>query len=432
MPLTHVRLQNFKCFRDSGHVPLAGLTLIFGRNNTGKSSILQSLLLLKQSIDNPEYGPRLRLRGPLYTVGAYSDIAHQHEAKRHVAFEFGVRPERNGGGVLRLEFRSDEPQPPRLLRLRVQAEGVDALEIRTSRGAGGPYELAIGGKAIGREKQDAAGFAFTPSRFLPLLSPEPRSKSRAVAISLLHEFERVLQSLRAVDAFRRKPERRYEYQGRTPDAIDIAGENVVNALIEDSVRRRRRRSELLAGVNRWLKEVGRVRLLPLRRISRTARLFELRIKDTDSGRWANFADVGFGIGQALPVLVEGLRTGRQGLFLVQEPEIHLHPDAQLAMGDFLLELSRGQRFVIAETHSENLLLRVRRLLVERGDLEPSAVSVIHVDKTRDGPSLAHALGLDEIGQVANWPAGFMEETTDERLALMKAMTSRLEERDSDA
>src|SRR6185295_18688723 len=146
-----------------------------------------------------------------------------------------------------------------------------------------------------------------------------------------------------------------------------------NALIEDSTRRGRRRGELVAAVNRWLREVGRVRLMPFRRISKPARLFEIRIKDTDSGRWPNFADVGFGIGQAFPVIVEGLRTPPRGTFLVQEPEIHLHPDAQLSMGSFLLDLSRHGRQVIAETHSENLLLRVRRLVAERDTVKAEDV-----------------------------------------------------------
>ncbi|MBI1850627.1 MAG: AAA family ATPase [Planctomycetes bacterium] len=159
-----------------------------------------------------------------------------------------------------------------------------------------------------------------------------------------------------------------------------------------------------------------------------ARLYEIRIKDTDAGRWANFADVGFGIGQALPVLVEGLRTEEGGLFLVQEPEIHLHPDAQLAMADFLIDLVRSGKRVIVETHSEALLLRVRHAIVDarrngrtRARLNADDVGVIVVDKKPDGTSHAARLEVDELGQIKQWPAHFMEQATNERLAIMEDM-----------
>jgi hypothetical protein len=256
-----------------------------------------------------------------------------------------MRLELNRGhdnGELEIQYSSDEPQAPRLSKLRIAGARFEPLEIRRGRGAGGPYELFIGETSMGGERK--ANFRFPVNRFLPLIGDEPRrvgrpsaarERSRDFARKILSELEDTLGSMRAVGAFRRQPERRYEYQGRPPEAIDAGGENVVNALIEDATRRGRRRGQLLRSVNQWLKVVGRVRLMPLRRISRTARIFELRLKDTDSGRWANFADVGFGIGQAFPVFVEGLRTPPHGTFMVQEPEIHLHPDAQVRMADFL-------------------------------------------------------------------------------------------------
>jgi len=191
------------------------------------------------------------------------------------------------------------------------------------------------------------------------------------------------------------------------------------------MRRGSKRGELFHSVNRWLKTVGHVRLLPLRRISKSARIFELRMKDTDSGRWANFADVGFGIGQAFPVFIEGLRTPEDAVFIVQEPEIHLHPDAQLGMGDFLVALARSGRRVIAETHSENLLLRIRRSLIavngRQPPVSPSDVSIIYVEKDREGASRTIPLQLDNLAQIRNWPKGFMEEATEERMAILEKM-----------
>ena len=132
--------------------------------------------------------------------------------------------------------------------------------------------------------------------------------------------------------------------------------------------------------------------------------------------------MGFGIGQAFPVFVEGLRTPLGGTFIVQEPEIHLHPDAQLGMADFLVSLAKTGRHVIAETHSENLLLRVRRWMAGKSPkLNRKDVSILYVMKRPDGTSHVIPLEIDEMAQIKNWPKGFMEEATDERMAILRGM-----------
>jgi predicted ATPase len=438
MPITSIRLHNFRCFRDSGEIAIRPITVVFGRNNAGKSSILHSLSLLRQTLDRPEYGERLNMRGPLYPAGTYADIVHQHQSRENITMEFDVKDRVGRLAAIEMEFSSDEPQPPRLVRFRVKPRTAASLEIRRGRGRGGPFELHIDGEPLGGERD--ANFRFPINQFLPLIGEEPprrgrpssrRDEARRIARAMIGEFEQALTRLRAVGAFREAPVRRYDYQGRPPESVDLSGQHVVHALIEDSMRRGKHRGKLLPALNRWLKNVGRVRLMPLRRITPTARLYELRLKDLDSGRWANFADVGFGIGQAFPVLVEGLRTPADGLFIVQEPEIHLHPDAQLAMADYLVDLSSVGRTVIVETHSEALLLRIRRAVVGNRDrsgyrrrLQPHNVSIVHVASVGDGTSTVKPLKIDELGQIQGWPAGFMEEATRERLELLGTMAAR--------
>ncbi|MGD0768736.1 MAG: DUF3696 domain-containing protein [Tepidisphaeraceae bacterium] len=447
MAITKIRVRNFKSFADSGEVPIAPLTVIFGRNNTGKSSILQSLLLLTQTLDSPGEGASLNMRGPLYAAGMYSDIVHKHRASEHVEFRFEVATTPDRTDAIELEFASGEPQPPRLVRLEIRTgqrgsgrdsgNGFNTLKIKRARGYGGPFELIIGSKRLGSGRK--ANFLFSVNHLLPFIDDElpsrgrpdePPGRIRASARQALKSLEDSLRSIRAVGAFRRQPDRRYEYAGRPPLGIDASGEHVIDALIEDSTRRHHR-GELIGPVNKWLSAIGRVKLQRIRVLSKASKIYEIRLKDTDSGRWANFADVGFGIGQVLPVIVEGLRTPKDGTFLVQEPEIHLHPDAQLAMADFLIDLVAAGRRVIVETHSEPLLLRIRHRVVEQPDgrsrkskLGPEDVSVIYVSKTEEGASCTQALTLDELGQIKNWPTGFMEEVTQERMDLLGSMTKQ--------
>lgn len=435
MAFTGLRLKQFKCFLDSEDVPLGPLTVIFGRNNTGKSSLLQSLLVLRQSLDAPE-AFRLNLRGQIYKAGSYNDIVHQHKSKQHVTIALQVDGKTVSGNI-EMEFSSSEPKSPKLVRLTVRSSGIDDVEFHTSQG--GSYRLSIGGVDTGREKN--ANFFFPANSFLPRIGPNPlvlgrpnekRKRARHNANSLILELERNLKGLRALSAFRHQPQRSYEFTGRSVH-YESQGQGVIAALIEDSTRGRKK-GRLLESVNRWLRQVGSVRLLPIRSISKTAKLFELRIRDTDSGRWANFADVGFGIGQALPVFVEGLETPKGGTFLVQEPEIHLHPDAQLGMADFLMSLVRSGRRVIVETHSENILLRIRHAVLNfrkktnrnKPALDPNDLTVLIVSKATDGTSQVKVLEVDSLGQLDSWPKDFMEEATEERMAIMREMAKLAE------
>ena len=119
---------------------MAPLTLIFGRNNSGKSSLLQSLLLLRQSLGAPLYGPCLNLAGPLYAAGSYSDIIHLHETKRRLSFELSLKLANGQPAHIRLSFTNDEPRPPRLASLGVSGGDLLGLGIHRSKGKGGPFE----------------------------------------------------------------------------------------------------------------------------------------------------------------------------------------------------------------------------------------------------------------------------------------------------
>ncbi len=437
MSLTGLYLQNFKCLADSGAIRLAPLTLIFGRNNSGKSSLLQSLLLLRQSLGAPLYGPCLNLAGPLYAAGSYSDIIHLHETKRRLSFELSLKLANGQPAHIRLSFTNDEPRPPRLASLGVSGGDLLGLGIHRSKGKGGPFELWIGKDNQGGEQE--ARFSFPVNSLFPLIGEEPprpgrkggpRTRIRSFAKEALETLERYLLQLRVVGAFRRPPARLYEFQGTNTPGADATGRDVIDALIESAIDRRTKvNSQLFAAVNTWLEKLANVQVAPLSPLSKDGgKLFSIDIRDLETGRLANYADVGFGIGQALPVLVEGLRTPPGGLFVVMEPEIHLHPDAQLAMADFLIELARSGRQVIVETHSEHLLLRIRRRIVSSGKqrLPKELVSVLYVARQGDTADKAQHLDLDDLGQVANWPSGFFSEANNERMALLQEMAAKIE------
>jgi hypothetical protein len=133
-------------------------------------------------------------------------------------------------------------------------------------------------------------------------------------------------------------------------------------------------------------------------------------RDTGQAFWPS--QVGYGIGQIVPVVV-GLHDPTPRLFLMQQPELHLHPAAQAGLGSLFAEAAARGHQLLIETHSEHLLLRLQRL-IRHGQLSAQWVRVYYVDN-EDGVSRVRALRLDARGEwVDAWPRGFFEEDFAER------------------
>jgi len=120
----------------------------------------------------------------------------------------------------------------------------------------------------------------------------------------------------------------------------------------------------------------------------------------------NLLDVGYGVSQVLPIVVDCLRGESGGTFLLQQPEVHLHPKAQAELGSFLGTLAKEQnkRFVI-ETHSDYLVDRIRMDIRDRKGITPQDVSLLYFER-KNGKARIHSLELDEHGNILNPPPGY--------------------------
>jgi len=133
----------------------------------------------------------------------------------------------------------------------------------------------------------------------------------------------------------------------------------------------------------WIRHLKLADSLYVKDIAKRLNLFEVDITGAGRGTTANLADVGFGVSQVLPVLIQGLLTRSGGIYLVQQPEIHLHPDAQAGLADFFIYLASYGVITVVETHSEYLLLRLRRRLAEGTRPLAAGSSVVHTAATRN-------------------------------------------------
>jgi len=212
-----------------------------------------------------------------------------------------------------------------------------------------------------------------------------------------------------IGPFRQPPARLYTHSGVNPRGVGRSGELVADMLHSDPAALKR--------TNHWLSAFGVQYQLKLRPLgARRSDVFEVRLIDKKrSGRLdIAFTDVGFGISQLLPIVVQCVGT-KDRVISIEQPEVHIHPRLQAEIGDLLVDCvaQNGHQFLI-ETHSEHLILRLRRL-VREGKLKPSDISVIYVGRGREG-STAQRIGIKSDGSFdREWPGGFFPERINELL-----------------
>ena len=237
---------------------------------------------------------------------------------------------------------------------------------------------------------------------------------------ILREFPWYDLSLSGVRPFasapvRSKPSRTYDPSRPTRDP---EGEYVPMYLADVFTRRKREWTEFKRRLQEFGKAAGLFDEISIKRLGqRDSEPFQIQIRKSGSklkGPLRNLIDVGYGVSQALWLITELLRPDAPPLFLLQQPEVHLHPSAQAALGGLFCQIAGKERQIIVETHSDHLLDRVR-MDVRDGvsGLKPEDVSVLFFERN-DLDVHIHSLGIDGEGNVLNAPDSyrrfFMEET----------------------
>lgn len=224
------------------------------------------------------------------------------------------------------------------------------------------------------------------------------------ALTARRALERTLKVLFPMGPFRGPPERWYIFRGTSPQDVGYRGSLLPDLLL--------RRPKLVTETNEWLERLDIGYELEVKPVGTdTGDLFEVRLIDTRRKARVNVAlpDVGFGISQLLPFVVQSLVSEGQ-IISIEQPEVHVHPKLQADLGDLLAEAikpPRRNQFIV-ETHSEHLILRLQRLVREK-HLKPTDISVIYVSRGPEGAE-SQRLHLDEDGDfIDEWPNGFFAE-----------------------
>jgi hypothetical protein len=230
--------------------------------------------------------------------------------------------------------------------------------------------------------------------------------------------DKMLESLSYVGPLRALPQRTYRVSAEPPKSVGTAGENAPEMLFRDYIEGN---GELVDGVNEFLRGCGYggISFKP----GPDNDSFELLLTSSQ-GTAANIVDSGMGISQLLPLVTQSLASAPGSQALVQQPEIHLNPALQVKLIDHFVNRVHQGRHILIETHSEHMLLRLRRL-VAQGELDAGLVNLLYSDNDEAG-SKARSVDIDENGGIPRneWPVGFFEEQLEDSLLLAREQSRR--------
>lgn len=496
-------ITNFKVFAERQHFELAPITLIYGPNSGGKSSIIQALLLLKQSVDatiNQGLNDRVLIPKGLHVdLGQSKSIHHKHQFSNEISLEVGFKVSE----VLAKRFPSPVFSQEDSVSTALHFEHKETLRTklpvltRVNYGAfsGGVQTLNVDLRATKKVKkadsdeldlEDAietrrksAHFVFshlssissfndflknTPkvrasemqkdffgiadmsseesknsihvelrptltgkTNFLPShVRRYPESATLEVPSRTLFQIARIFnlqfETMSYLGPLRSRPKRFYELSQQYQGSVGSSGEHSIEALKSDASDAQDE-GEIVGFVNHWLSLFEIPYKIEVSEIGDEVLgdLAMLKLKDDRTGISVAATDVGFGIGQLLPIIIEGALAARANKFggrsktiCIEQPEIHLHPKLQANIANFFVTTAQenGCQWII-ETHSEALMLRLQKHMRE-GKLTPDEISVVFVEPAGDSGSRIMNLRLGAMGNFLDeWPGGFFEESFSE-------------------
>ncbi len=447
--LKHLRLEHFKSWQrlDLEMAPFTGL---FGTNSSGKSAILQYLLLLKQTTETTDRKLIMDFGGAhsYVALGSFRDVIFGHDTslpfRAEIVWsrkdELALQNPLDGGEVAKgntLTFRHTVRQSDKgLLTVENMSYqlGPTAFYLKKKEGKKG-YQLLT-------ENPLDEKFRFKKSkgRIWPLPGPvkgylfpdeiNVYYQNAGFLHTLPHELEQLAERIYYLGPLREWPHRQYAWSGQEPGDVGKRGELAIAALLgarkkgrDISRGRGQKKQTLEERVAIWLKELGLIHSFRLLQIGEREDLFEVRVKKTASAAEVLLTEVGFGVSQILPVLTLCYFVPEGSVLLLEQPEIHLHPAVQAGLADVFIDAIKFRKIqIVLESHSEYLLKRLLRRIAEEA-LDSENVK-LYFCEFREERSHLLPLEVDAFGFVKNWPQGFFGDSFEEMASHQKAALKR--------
>ncbi len=434
---THIRMKNFKSWKDSGKVELAPLTGFFGTNSSGKSSLLQMLLLLKQTAEHsyPEEVIFFGDENSLVNLGSFREVIHGHKEEELLELEFGCKLQE----AFAIEvFGKDSEGYPVDVPIPIDnfsfntALRVDKSELKTERFRYGfescdipeirweSYHLHYK-NSLGEEEK----VTMSPKNFYG----GPASTAPHVLKPFFPAFENLFKHVYPLGPIRVQPKRSYHWEDKDPTDVGLWGDKVIDALLCAHMRRvkiskKGEEATIEDRISEWLREMDLAYSFSLEPIGALKDdNYEVQIQKSAMSPAVTLADMGYGLADVLPMLVLCYYTPERSTLILEQPGIHLHPRAQADLADLLIEVITERNLqVLIESHSEHLLNRLQRRIAE--EKISASQTELYFCRNDEGVSRKDQLIIDEFGNIENWPENFFGDEMGDLFAMTEAQRER--------
>jgi hypothetical protein len=437
-PIAHIRgdiisVCGYKSLVTEQSVEIRPLTILSGANSSGKSSIMQPLLLIKQTLETPYDPGALLLNGPNVRITSANQLLSKISGTS-CTDNFYLKMEGKEGWNIKLSFK------------KFARKGLDIENITLKRGKNA-NEIILQPEISNEEiatlmpnlpvnvdnlleslKKGSTDFTWVVSRDRCFFSIrlEALKGNRRITIFDFNPtppLKDIVEKIIHVPALRGNPERTYKTTAVSDNFPGTFQEYVASVIHHWQ----RGKSEKLSRLGKALEFLGLSWKVEARAVDDTQ--VELRVGRLPHGvrggahDLVSIADVGFGLSQVLPVIVALLKAKQEQIVYIEEPEIHLHPRAQFYLASILADAAKRKVKVIIETHS-SLILRGIQTLIAKGELSESLVKLHWFRRANNGATEVFSSDIDQNGAFGDWPEDFDEVQLKSEIDYLDAVEKR--------
>ncbi len=423
--ITKISVSGFKSIAEERAIDIYPLTILAGANSSGKSSIMQPLLMLKQTLEAPYDPGALKIDGPnvefteaeqfMSTLVKENKMSHFHvqietgmsQSTYSTKITFGK--EKNGIEIIEMATATKNPTNQTMAPHFTLVPNLSPEKIK---------EQTDQDSMLNELKGEDDFTVVKRSRcFLRLETKDGRgglNLTSDVAFNIVRSIH--------LPGLRGNPSRFYQLTSAGPWYIGRF-QNYVASLIHEWQETTDKRLKTVAAALHRLKLTGHVRTKKIGDARIELQVGRLPILRIDNPEMVNITDVGFGVSQVLPVIVALIAAEPGRLVYIEQPELHLHPNAQVALSQVLADAAKRGVRVVIETHSSLLLLGIQTLVAE-GKLSPELVKLHWFSRTKEGVTKVNSKGLDKDGTYGRWPIDFDKVSLREQSRYIKASRMR--------